>query len=330
MVARKPTTKEDRQKKTASKADKPTPVKKPEPAKQTKPVIEKSTKPTPSKKASKGKVMKVRKGKRFDRLIDEEPQPTPEILVDDDEYNLQRGIQMSLESFQEPIGEESISEPASGVTRSLTIVEDAETRADMEKSDSEGDIEILNVDEEQDEDQAGSNPRQGHVALAGPNPEPMHEDFIAKVYPKVHESLKHTTEEHVFLENPPSLSRTLSSMKNLNDYFTFGDQFIDDKPTEEELASVRDLFREFSEFEMKVILRDRMFKSGSYRSQHEHTALYNAFEASIDRENKEEFIEASAKSRKRRSDDQDPPPPPPKDSYEIKKKRHNSNASASK
>ncbi|GKC17745.1 hypothetical protein Tco_1014527 [Tanacetum coccineum] len=62
MVARKPTTKEGRQKKTAFEANKPkkpTPVKKPAPTKQTKPVKEKSTKPAPSMKANKGKVLKV-------------------------------------------------------------------------------------------------------------------------------------------------------------------------------------------------------------------------------------------------------------------------------
>ncbi|GJS13848.1 hypothetical protein Tco_0408320 [Tanacetum coccineum] len=79
---------------------------------------------------------------------------------------------------------------------------------------------------------------QVYVALAGPNPEPMHEDFIATVYPKVHESLKHTTEEHVFLENQPSSSKTLSSIKNLDDAFTFGDQFIDDKSPEDEPGKV--------------------------------------------------------------------------------------------
>ncbi|GKC09151.1 hypothetical protein Tco_1000761, partial [Tanacetum coccineum] len=52
------------------------------------------------------------------------------------------------------------------------------------------------------------NPGQSHEALAGPNPKPMYDDFIATVYPKVHESLKHTTEEH----------------------------FLNDKPTEEELG----------------------------------------------------------------------------------------------
>ncbi|GJY52168.1 hypothetical protein Tco_0443015 [Tanacetum coccineum] len=80
----------------------------------------------------------------------------------------------------------------------------------------------------------GVNPGQSHEALAGPNPEPMHDDFIATVYPKVHESLKHTMEEHVHLENPLSSSGTLSSMKNLDDAFTFDDQFLNDKPMKEE------------------------------------------------------------------------------------------------
>ncbi|GKC78229.1 hypothetical protein Tco_1129003 [Tanacetum coccineum] len=83
-------------------------------------------------------------------------------------------------------------------------------------------------------DQAGPNPGQSHEALTGPNPEPMHEDFIATVYPKVHESLQHTSEEHVHLENPLSSSGTLLSMKNLDDAFTFDDQFLNDKPMEEE------------------------------------------------------------------------------------------------
>ncbi|GJS00818.1 hypothetical protein Tco_0317326 [Tanacetum coccineum] len=85
-----------------------------------------------------------------------------------------------------------------------------------------------------EEDHAGPNPGQSHVALAGPNPKPMHDDFVATIYPNVHESLKHTTEEHVHLENPLSSSETLSSMKNLEDNFTFDDEFINDKPTKED------------------------------------------------------------------------------------------------
>ncbi|GJW83275.1 hypothetical protein Tco_0156420 [Tanacetum coccineum] len=231
------------------------------------PLTDKSKKAAPPNKRS-----------LFDRLVDEEdeePQPAPEPQIEDDEYNLQRGIQMSLESFQAPVGGVAIHEPTLGPKKKSTtdqyifqrrtlvteeastrpyaqpqddtsanVVRDtpspayAETGGDTEKSNSEGDTEILNVDEERDEnisntvaleertveldegqagsdpgntlesrsppdeDQVGSNPGQSHVALAGPNPEPMHEDFIATVYPKVHESLKHITEEHSLYDKP--------------------------------------------------------------------------------------------------------------------------------
>ncbi|GJT31472.1 hypothetical protein Tco_0911747 [Tanacetum coccineum] len=317
-----------------------------------------------------------------------------------------------------------------------------------------------------DEDQARPNPGQSHEALAGPNPKPMYDDFIATVYPKVHESLKHTTKEHVHLENPLSSSGTLSSMKNLDDAFTFDDQFLNDKPTEEEpgkttveteaesmvnvpihqastsvpplstsiidlsppkpvssplqepviaatteattttlplpphpqqqsttdsslatrvltleqrcvdlkkkhklqdqmtqalssriftlelrylpykinqtvnevvkeavhvalQAPLRDRFRELPEADMKEILHQRMFESGSYKSLPEHVALYEVLEASMERANRDEFLAKKDKSRKRRRDDQDPPPPPP-DSDLSKKKRHDSDASGSK
>ncbi|GKF63139.1 hypothetical protein Tco_0186587 [Tanacetum coccineum] len=65
---------------------------------------------------------------------------------------------------------------------------------------------------------------------------------------------------------------------------------------------------------MKEILHDRMFESGSYKSHPIHLSLYQALEASIERDNREEFFEDKDKSRKRRCDDQDPPPPPLKDS----------------
>ncbi|GKF85976.1 hypothetical protein Tco_0253803, partial [Tanacetum coccineum] len=61
----------------------------------------------------------------------------------------------------------------------------------------------------------------------------------------------------------------------------------------------------------------------------EYTALYDALEASMDHENKEEFMDVTAKSRKRRHDDHDPPTPPPKDLDQSKKKRHDSDAFAS-
>ncbi|GJS81375.1 hypothetical protein Tco_0747916 [Tanacetum coccineum] len=130
---------------------------------------------------------------------------------------------------------------------------DAETGADTDVTTSTANTEVLYVKDARDEDvshivaleektakldegQAGSDPGKipNHGALAGPNPEPMQDEFVAIVYPKVHESLKHITEEHVHLENPLSSSGTLSSIKNLDDAFTIGDQFLNDKPTEED------------------------------------------------------------------------------------------------
>nr|GEW35021.1 histone deacetylase 14 [Tanacetum cinerariifolium] len=282
---RQPTTmtgEEVEMKKKAPKACKST---QPAPSKQHKHAKKKTSKPTPSKK--------IHKGTRCDYLIDEadeEPQPSSELQEEDDEYSLQRGIHMSLESLQALIGGVVVHEPDLGFIRKLPKVEgkgkvtqdastvpstqpqddtsmnvahdtlspadstnDAETAADMEQSNSKSDTKILNVVEEQgeevsnmvtleertvefdegqdgsdpgktpesrplpEEDQAGSDPGQSYVAQAGPNPKPMHEDFIATVYPEVHESLMLTTKEQVHI----SSSETLSSMKNLKDAFTF-------------------------------------------------------------------------------------------------------------
>nr|GEY47413.1 hypothetical protein [Tanacetum cinerariifolium] len=70
-----------------------------------------------------------------------------------------------------------------------------------------------------------------------------------------------------------------------------------------------------------------MFENGSYKSLPEHVALYEALEASMDRENRDEFLAEKDKSRKKHLDDQDPPPPPPPGLDPSKKKRHDSGAS---
>ncbi|GJU86095.1 hypothetical protein Tco_1293641 [Tanacetum coccineum] len=346
---------------------------------------EKSTKSSAIKKVGKGKVRKFKKGKSSLQLVDEDEKAQPE--PEPQAYG------------QAPVGGVAIREPNLETTRKLPVVEgkgkgiatdeqddtsanivrDTPSPPDAETGAEAGwflTVWVITKDpdvgKEKDEDQDGSNPGQSYVALAGPNPEPMHEDFIATVYPKVHESLKHTTKEQVFLENPPSLFGTLSSMKNLDDDFTYGDQFLYDKPTKEEQgqanvetkvesiititihqaslivppsltlqqicanfekknkvqdqtaqalssriftlenhdlyskidkyinekvkeavqdalqAILRERFRELSGFEMKEILHDRMFKSGSYRSQPEHTSLYDALKASMNREKREE------------------------------------------
>ncbi|GJT11277.1 hypothetical protein Tco_0858319 [Tanacetum coccineum] len=85
-----------------------------------------------------------------------------------------------------------------------------------------------------EEDQAGPDPGISRVALAEPDPEPTHDEFIADLYPKVQESLKFPADEHVILEDPLSSTGTLLSMKNLEDAYVIGDQFINDKSTDDE------------------------------------------------------------------------------------------------
>nr|GEV58493.1 hypothetical protein [Tanacetum cinerariifolium] len=156
---------------------------------------------------------------------------------------------------------------SANVVRDTSSPADAKTGDDTENSNSEGDIKILNVDEERgenisntvtleeriveldegqagsdsgntldsrpppDEDHARSNPGQSHVALTGPNLESMHKDLIVTVYPKVYKNLEHIIEENVFLENPPSSSGTLLSMKNLDDAFTFRNSSLKLQPS---------------------------------------------------------------------------------------------------
>nr|GEY54328.1 retrovirus-related Pol polyprotein from transposon TNT 1-94 [Tanacetum cinerariifolium] len=240
------------------------------------------------------------------------------------------------------------------------------------------------------EDQATPDPRVSCVVLVGPNPEPIHEEFMANVYPNVHGSLKLPADEHVILEEPLSSYGTLSSMKNLDDAYTFDDLFLNDKSTEDESgkhnmdsevvsmvtvpihqvsssvsslstpiidlsppkpdlpykinqtintvvkeavhialqAPLRDRFRELSEADMKEILHQRIFESGSYKSLPEHVALYESLEASMNWANKDEFLAEKDMSHKKCCGDQDPPPPLP-DSDPSKKRIHDSGTSGS-
>ncbi|GJW31860.1 hypothetical protein Tco_0051892 [Tanacetum coccineum] len=66
-------------------------------------------------------------------------------------------------------------------------------------------------------EKVGSNSEQSHVALAGPNPEHMHDVFLCLLmYPRFMKALKHTLTE-LSTWRTTSSSRTLSSMKNLED-----------------------------------------------------------------------------------------------------------------
>ncbi|GJX43781.1 hypothetical protein Tco_0260457 [Tanacetum coccineum] len=149
-----------------------------------------------------------------------QPEPEPEHHGKGDEYDVERAIQMSLESFQaqsqahvggvairEPVRRTPATEEAStgpfvqpqdnasaNIVRDSSSPADAETFTDTDKINS-GD---------------GPDPGESRVALSGPNSEPTHDEFMANVYPNVQESLKFPADEHVILEDPLSSTGTLS------------------------------------------------------------------------------------------------------------------------
>nr|GEU95150.1 retrovirus-related Pol polyprotein from transposon TNT 1-94 [Tanacetum cinerariifolium] len=203
---------------------------------------------------------------------------TPKRRSTTDQFIFQRQTPATNETSIGPSTHPQDDTSANIVRDSLSPA-DAETGADTDKTNSRGDTEILQIDEDQgkyvddqmnskektaelNQGQAGSDPsktpesrppqekefmkedqarpdlRVSRVALAGPNPEPTHEEFMANVYLDVHGSLKFPADEHVILEEPLISFGTLSSMKNLDDAYTIGDQFFNDKPSEDELGKL--------------------------------------------------------------------------------------------
>nr|GEU82831.1 retrotransposon protein, putative, unclassified [Tanacetum cinerariifolium] len=251
------TAKQPKPKPTKEKSSKPAPVPKPKSTK------ENPAKPSPVKPSKMGKMLKTRKGKSSLQLIDEEkpsqpePKSEPEHQGEGDEYNVERSIQMSLESFQAQsqahVGGVAIQEPVAEATRLLPVVEgkdivyessspaDAETYADSDKTTtgadsdkttSRSDTKILQIDEDQGkhvENQVNleENTFELDQGQAGSDPGKTHES-------RPPQDLKLPADKHVILEESLSSFRTLSSIKNLDDAYTFGEQFLNDKSTKDE------------------------------------------------------------------------------------------------
>ncbi|GKF59384.1 hypothetical protein Tco_0176170, partial [Tanacetum coccineum] len=82
---------------------------------------------------------------------------------------------------------------------------------------------------------AGPNLEHSDVEITDrsnqPQPEHMDEGFIAAAYPDVQENLKLTVDEQVIPEELVSSTGTLSSLQHLTKDFSFGDQFLNDKPS---------------------------------------------------------------------------------------------------
>nr|GEW64127.1 reverse transcriptase domain-containing protein [Tanacetum cinerariifolium] len=245
--------KEGKTKPTTAKQPKPRPAneKSSKPALVPKPKVtkEKPAKPSPTKPSKMGKVLKTHKGKSSLQLIDEEepsqPEPKPKL---ENQVEATRPLLVVEGKATEEGSTGPSSQPQDDA--SVNIVHkssspaDAETGVDTDKTTIGGHAgsDPCKTPESQPppeqefmkEDEAGPDPGVSRVVLAGPNPEPTHEEFMANVYLDVHGSLKLPVDEHVILEEPLSSSGILSSMKNLDDAYTFGDQFLNDKSTKDE------------------------------------------------------------------------------------------------
>ncbi|GJZ85523.1 hypothetical protein Tco_0650862 [Tanacetum coccineum] len=153
---------------------------------------------------------------------------TPKRRSTTDQFILQRRTS-TTEEIAEELGED--------VTNQVNL-EEKTTELDQDPAGSDpGESLESQPQPEQvhmDEDRAGPDLEISHVALAGPDPEPTYDEFMADLYPKVQESLKFLADEHVILEDPLSSTGTLSSIKNLEDAYAIGDQFINDKSTDDE------------------------------------------------------------------------------------------------
>ena len=71
-------------------------------------------------------------------------------------------------------------------------------------------------------------------ATSQPIPEQMDEEFTKIVYPSVQENLKLTTEGGERLEEPAYSAEILSSLQQIDKELSFADQFLEEKPQDDE------------------------------------------------------------------------------------------------
>ncbi|GKD90724.1 hypothetical protein Tco_1366231 [Tanacetum coccineum] len=115
---------------------------------------------------------------------------TPKRRSTTDQFILQRRTSATVEASIGPSTQPHDDTPAN-IVRDSSSTADSKTRAESDKTNSGGNTEILYISKELgddvtnqvhiDEDQAGPDPGISRVALAGPDPEPTHDEFMAEV-----------------------------------------------------------------------------------------------------------------------------------------------------
>ncbi|GJU15370.1 hypothetical protein Tco_1143336 [Tanacetum coccineum] len=129
---------------------------------------------------------------------------TPKSRSITDQFIFQRRTPSTEEASTRPSTQPQ-DDASTNIVRDSSSPVNAETGASTDKTNSRGNTEILQIGEEQgqagsdpgktpesqplpervliEEDQDRPDPGLSHVALAGPDPELMHDDFVATVYP---------------------------------------------------------------------------------------------------------------------------------------------------
>ncbi|GJR71437.1 hypothetical protein Tco_0083802 [Tanacetum coccineum] len=167
---------------------------------------------------------------------------TPKRRSTTDLFILQRRTPTTEEASTGP-SVQPLDDTSTNIVHDSPSPTDAETGARTDKIISRGDTEtrldqtlvkLTSLNLYQSRHRWRPGPRISRVALVGPDPEPTHDEFMVDLYTKVQESLKFSTGEHVILEDLLSSTGTHSSMKNLEDAYAIGDQFINDKSTKDE------------------------------------------------------------------------------------------------
>ncbi|GKB20492.1 hypothetical protein Tco_0854415 [Tanacetum coccineum] len=422
-------TKQPKPKPAIEKSSKPAPASKPKVTKEKpskastakppkpKPTKEKSTKATPLQKAGKGKVAKVRNVKSSFQLVDEpdeepahsEPEPEPEQEGAGEEYDMKRAIQMSLESFQAQghahvrgeaprtnsySKQNSTTDEASTGTLYIThwktpsaisfvtlrlrkmlkqrnrkksrkrwwnliktssirpwqtLVVSTSTRAGPSKLNRDS---IINeefedayaigdqfINDKSTDDEPGKLNVEAEVVSMVTVPIYQASSSVPPLLTPLAERVaaleKKLSDLEQIKKNLDNTTRNLRSRVytlKLRDLPHKINKAVHENVKEAVQialqAPLRDRVKDLPEEDMKDMLHQRMFESGTYKSLPEHIALYETLKASMSRAQRDEFLAEKEKSRKRRRDDQDLPPPLP-DSDLGKRRRHDTGASGS-
>nr|GEV11497.1 hypothetical protein [Tanacetum cinerariifolium] len=202
---------------------------------------------------------------------------------------------------QAHVGGVVIQEPVAEATRPLPVVEGKGKEIETEEQVAQSLLALhtpkkkihetpspADAETSADMDKARSEPGKTPESRPPPKGDKMDEDHAGSDLGKSHVALAGSNTEPMYYDFVAIVY--LEVHKSLK------------FPTDEQRAARAD---------MKEILHQRMFESGSYKSLLEHVALYEDLEASIEWANWGEFHAKKDKSRKRRRDDQDLLPPPP-------------------